>query len=196
MIICNLAVLLAERKLKISKVSADTSISRTTLTALYYNEGKGIQYDTANLLCIYLGVNMGELFTVLPFDLSVEECQIGTEKLQSHETPLVFRCRYLDHKHRFTVYLEALFHWDEVQPHSYLFEVDIHSEQNQNTALQNQQLTKALQQLPRKLLFEIGEQFDIALLNALRAQKPDAFCGAIDWHVSFPTTFTQTETGD
>lgn len=72
MIISNLEALLKERKLKISKVSADTGISRTTLTMLCNNTGKGVQFDTANALCIYLNVNMGQLFTTLPFDISVD----------------------------------------------------------------------------------------------------------------------------
>ncbi len=72
MIICNLEALLKERKLKISKVSADTKISRTTLTALCNNTTKGIQFDTANTLCIYLNVDMSQLFTSLPFDITVE----------------------------------------------------------------------------------------------------------------------------
>ena len=47
MILCNLAAIMGERRLKISKVAADTGISRTTLTALYYDYGKGVQFDTA-----------------------------------------------------------------------------------------------------------------------------------------------------
>lgn len=56
MILCNLPVLLAERKLRISKVTADTGISRTTLTAMYYGTGVGVQFETLDKLCIYLGV--------------------------------------------------------------------------------------------------------------------------------------------
>ena len=56
MIRCNLAVLLAERNLRISKVSKDTGISRTTLTSLNNNYSQGIQFDTMNTLCLYLGV--------------------------------------------------------------------------------------------------------------------------------------------
>ena len=66
---------MGERRLKISKVAADTGISRTTLTALYYDSGKGVQFETANLLCTYFGIGMGELSTTLPFDLFVESCK-------------------------------------------------------------------------------------------------------------------------
>lgn len=65
MIRCNLSAIMGARRLKISKVSKDTGISRTTLTALYYDSGKGIQFETANRLCIYFGITMGELFTMI-----------------------------------------------------------------------------------------------------------------------------------
>lgn len=68
MLKCNLAVLLAERKLKISKVSADTGISRTTLTALSSNQSQGIQFDTLNTICAYLRVTPAEFFCYAPFE--------------------------------------------------------------------------------------------------------------------------------
>lgn len=71
MLIPNLAVLLAERHLTISKVSEDTHLSRTTLTALTGGSAKGIQFETLNTLCQYLKVTPGELFTYRPFDLSL-----------------------------------------------------------------------------------------------------------------------------
>lgn len=71
MIRSNLAVLLAERGLKITKVFEDTGISRTTLTALYYNSCKGVQLDTLNALCLYLRVDPGQMLQFVPFDISV-----------------------------------------------------------------------------------------------------------------------------
>lgn len=68
MLKCNLAVLLAERKLKIAKVSTDTGISRTTLTALSSNQSQGIQFDTLNTLCSYLRVTPSEFFCYAPFE--------------------------------------------------------------------------------------------------------------------------------
>ncbi|MCT6924097.1 helix-turn-helix transcriptional regulator [Metasolibacillus sp.] len=62
MIKCNLAVLLAERNLKISEVAKRTGISRTTLTALSQNQSKGIQFDTFDNLCNYLKVKPNDLF--------------------------------------------------------------------------------------------------------------------------------------
>ena len=68
MIHCNLATLLAERKLKISKVAEDTGLSRTTLTSMYYNQGSGIQLNTIDKLCIYLDIAIDQLYSFFPFD--------------------------------------------------------------------------------------------------------------------------------
>ena len=59
---CNLKVLLAERNLKITQVSNDTGISRTTLTFLSNGEAKGIQFSTLETLCNYLNITANELF--------------------------------------------------------------------------------------------------------------------------------------
>lgn len=71
MIDSNLAVLLAERNLKISKVSKDTGISRTTLTSLCYDYTAGIKYSTLNILCQYLNITPTEFFSFIPYDYVV-----------------------------------------------------------------------------------------------------------------------------
>lgn len=71
MLKCSLAILLAEKKLRISKVSGDTGISRTTLTSLSNNYSQGIQLDTLNKLCLYLQVTPDRLFAYIPFDYHV-----------------------------------------------------------------------------------------------------------------------------
>ena len=73
MIRSNLAVLLAERNLRISRVSADTGISRTTLTALSSNNFQGIQMDTLNQLCRYLNVRPESILHYIPYDVTVKE---------------------------------------------------------------------------------------------------------------------------
>ena len=70
MLISNLSVLLAQRRLTITRVSRDTRISRTTLTALCGGSAKGVQFETLNALCQYLKVAPGDLFLYRPFDLS------------------------------------------------------------------------------------------------------------------------------
>lgn len=78
MIISNLAVLLAERKLNISKVSKDTNISRTTLTSLMYNRFNGIQMDTLNTLCLYLNVTPNDVLAFLPYAFAIENLKFNS----------------------------------------------------------------------------------------------------------------------
>lgn len=70
MLKCNLAMLLAERGLKISKVSKDTGISRTTLTALTNNTSQGIQLETIDKLCLYLKIDPSKFFIFSSASLS------------------------------------------------------------------------------------------------------------------------------
>lgn len=70
MLIPNLSARLAERRLTLSRVSADTGISRTTLTALTNGSAKGVQFDTLNALCQYLNATPDDLFLYRPFDLT------------------------------------------------------------------------------------------------------------------------------
>ena len=72
MLIPNLAVLLAERRLTIARLSRETGLSRTTLTALAGRTARGIQFDTLNTLCQALKVTPGALFVYRPFDLALE----------------------------------------------------------------------------------------------------------------------------
>lgn len=81
MIRCNLAILLAERGYKISNVSRDTGISRTTLTALSQNTGFGIQLETLNTLCMYLNVTPSQFFSVVPFDVDFKCFKLNGDKL-------------------------------------------------------------------------------------------------------------------
>lgn len=79
MIKCNLAVLLAERNIKISELSKRTGISRTTLTALTQNQSKGIQFDTFDTLCNFLNVKPNDLFIQEQFDYDFEVNDIVEE---------------------------------------------------------------------------------------------------------------------
>lgn len=57
------AILLAEKKKKISDVSRATGISRTTLTNLYYGKGAAVSYHVLSALCHYLGCSVGDILT-------------------------------------------------------------------------------------------------------------------------------------
>lgn len=73
MIKTNLAVLLAERGLKIADVYEATGISKTTLMAISENSGKGIQYDTVDKLCNFLEVEPKDFFVYSPYMISFSE---------------------------------------------------------------------------------------------------------------------------
>lgn len=82
MIRCNLANLLGERQLKMSTVIKETGITRPTLTALFYNYGKGIQLETVNSLCHYLKVAPGDFFGYIPYDFTYEFQLRRNEEIQ------------------------------------------------------------------------------------------------------------------
>ena len=74
MLIPNLSVLLAQRHLTVTRVSEDTGLSRTTLTALCGGSARGIQFETLNTLCQYLKAAPGDLFLYRPFDIALADC--------------------------------------------------------------------------------------------------------------------------
>ncbi|MEK5142596.1 helix-turn-helix domain-containing protein [Paenibacillus sp. FSL M7-0134] len=58
----NLAILMAKsRRLNVGKISQDTGISRTTLTAMKYDKTKGINYDTLEILCDYFNCEVSDI---------------------------------------------------------------------------------------------------------------------------------------
>lgn len=69
MILINFASILGKKRLRISKVITETKISRPTLTALYYNNSKGINFDTLDALCNYLQIQPGDLIKYYPVDV-------------------------------------------------------------------------------------------------------------------------------
>ena len=62
MIISNLAVLLAERKLKVADLVRSTGINKSTLHKLYNGELTRIDLETIDRICDYLDVQVGDLF--------------------------------------------------------------------------------------------------------------------------------------
>lgn len=86
MIITNLAMLLAQRQMKITRVASDTGISRTTLTALSKNNSKGVQLETMDTLCQYLSVSPADFFEYLPFDVSADVVITKNETFASDAT--------------------------------------------------------------------------------------------------------------
>ena len=61
MIVCNLPVLLAERRMKVADVARETGMSKTTLHKLYNGQSTRIDFVTIEKLCLLLNVEVGEL---------------------------------------------------------------------------------------------------------------------------------------
>ena len=56
------SAILGDRLIKISQVSQDTGISRTTLTNIYYKRSTYITFAVLNKLCEYLDCSVNDLF--------------------------------------------------------------------------------------------------------------------------------------
>ena len=68
MIISNLAVLLAERKLKVADLVRSTGINKSTLHKLYNDESVRIDFETIDKICIALDVAVGDLLVFKKID--------------------------------------------------------------------------------------------------------------------------------
>lgn len=62
----NLSKILGEKLLKVSDISAATGISKTTLTAIYYQRAINVQLSTLQKICDYLQVPLSELIEYEP----------------------------------------------------------------------------------------------------------------------------------
>lgn len=67
----NLAVILAERGLKMIDVITGTGINKNTISSLVNNKASGIQYETLDKLCDFLDVSPGELLIRHKFKVEV-----------------------------------------------------------------------------------------------------------------------------
>lgn len=55
------SMIVGARRLKISDISRETGLSRTTLTQLYYDRCKYITFETLDKLCEYLKCGIGDI---------------------------------------------------------------------------------------------------------------------------------------
>ena len=53
-------VILAKKRLKVADVARETGLSKSTLTALYYERAKNPSLDTLKKVSSYLGVTLDE----------------------------------------------------------------------------------------------------------------------------------------
>lgn len=62
MIKCHLSKIMGEKRLKISDVARDTGINRGTITRLYNETATRVEIEVIDTLCVYLEIQVGELF--------------------------------------------------------------------------------------------------------------------------------------
>lgn len=62
--ICNLSTLMGKAKYSIQDVHIKTGLSRSTISMLYHDKAKRIDYDTIELLCELFGCGIEELLEV------------------------------------------------------------------------------------------------------------------------------------
>ena len=63
MITCNLPVLLAERRMKVSDLVRATGMSKTTLHKLYNGQSTRIDFETLDKICDFLDIDVGDLLS-------------------------------------------------------------------------------------------------------------------------------------
>jgi len=61
MIKSNLAVLLAERKMRVADLVKETGINKSTLYKLYNDESVRINFETIDKICLALNIEVGDL---------------------------------------------------------------------------------------------------------------------------------------
>ncbi|MGJ9385838.1 helix-turn-helix domain-containing protein [Salipaludibacillus sp. CF4.18] len=77
---------MAEKNLNIQKVKDNTSLSRTTISNLYNNNGSGVQFETLSQLCNLLNCQPGDIFTY--YDVSVDFKEIANDEMSNNELDL------------------------------------------------------------------------------------------------------------
>ena len=85
MIVVKFADILEEKKFKISTVVRRTSITRPTLTSLYYGTGRGINFETLNELCSFLNVQPGDILKHYDIDIDACEAWFTSTKTETDE---------------------------------------------------------------------------------------------------------------
>jgi putative transcriptional regulator len=56
---------MGERKLKIADLAKDIGVHRNTITLLYYERAKRIDFDVLDKLCKYFNCSVGEILEVI-----------------------------------------------------------------------------------------------------------------------------------
>ncbi len=172
MLLTNLKVLLAERNLTISKVSSETSISRTTLTALANNASLGIQFDTLDKLCQYLNVSPTEFFQFYNGDLSVSYDDIDNDNFFAD---IIFCHKHLSLHCDFTYSLQTVklvFDLDtleDIDKSQYIASMEIYI----CTAIENGKDALTIRELPTQIKQLLQDKFAFHVFEIVQNQLQD-----------------------
>ncbi|ANZ98187.1 hypothetical protein BFC20_10980 [Brochothrix thermosphacta] len=94
MIANNLATLLTERKIKITRLAKETGISRSTITSIAQNDTKMIQLEVINQICMYLEITPEDFFVFTPIDMNINH-KINNLKVDLDDSSLKFELDFL-----------------------------------------------------------------------------------------------------
>lgn len=159
MIRCNLAIILAERNLKITKVCKDTGISRTTLTYLANNYSKGIQYDTLDALCTYLRISPNDLISHIPITINLTSFELFPKDATIDIHLDIKQNNILQHCSLFGEI--QFFYPDEqsVTPHCADVTISLYDDcDDKDIAEENEFIITALKKLPRPFISDLEKE--------------------------------------
>ena len=64
MVRVHLSRIMGEKRVKIAEIERDTGLSRTTLSRLYHEKAGRLDFETLEVLCRYLQVEVGDLLEI------------------------------------------------------------------------------------------------------------------------------------
>lgn len=188
MIRCNLAVLLAQRGMRVSKVAADTGISRTTLTALVNNTGAGVQYDTLDTLCRYLGATIDQLLAFIPLSVTFD-IRPSSSSISNGETfDLTLSMERAGRSEKYEMIVDAILGYREIVDHRgdvsdrWVDRVDLFIEFSSEEERKDQCLAE-FRSIPREFIFDIESKIADAVAERLNHED---IREQLDIHVTSP----------
>ena len=80
-VVCRLKQMMNSKGLSLNRLSNETGIGRPTLTLLYRNIGKGVQYQTIEILCEYFQCSLEDLFIAVYGEDAIKRTKIEADIL-------------------------------------------------------------------------------------------------------------------
>jgi DNA-binding Xre family transcriptional regulator len=195
MVLCNLSVLLAERHLKISKVSQDTGISRTTLTALANNYGKGLQFDTIDTLCLYLKTTPAQLISFAPVTIDSFRVKTSEGETDSFDAEVSMKIELSGKKYECT--MPGVIHIDSDYRGIYNAQIELElwdeeANPDSDTKENNAVIGKAFGMLSRIFIEDIAKTVQRKVFESIEYTPPVYDDGEIYRNYSFADGYSVT----